>query len=144
MEHEVFEKGKVSGVYLKLAFPLVLSMAVALVYNLADTFFVARTNDTKHVTGLSFGGQPLFGYFFGSGNREKPSQLTILFQSAGKILGSFLLSISRQGVVFFAVLALSAHAAGYHGILAAQAVADLVSAGLALALFRCQLYHEIW
>ena len=61
--------------------------------------------------------------------------LTCVFQAAGRALPSFVLSVSRQGVVFIAVLAAAVTLAGYDGLLAAQAIADLVSALLALGLY---------
>lgn len=156
------------------------------------------------LTGLAFGGQPMFGYYFGSGNHKKLRELlrfcmsfisitaiiltaavfilsgvlmrtfianesivregtlmlrwqvismvfvgvvlliTIIFQSAGKVAGSFILSISRQGVVFLAVLLIAVRVGGYTGIIAAQAVSDVISAILALILLRTQLYSEFW
>ena len=53
MPENVFETGNIPGLYVKLALPLVFSMTVTLVYNLADTFFVARTNNTDLVAGVS-------------------------------------------------------------------------------------------
>lgn len=154
------------------------------------------------LTGLAFGGQPMFGYYFGSGNRKKLRELlrfcmsfisitaiiltaavfilscvlmrafidnenivregtlmlrwqvismvfvgvvlliTIIFQSAGKVAGSFILSISRQGVVFLFVLLIAVRIGGYTGIIAAQAVSDAISALLALILLRTQLYDQ--
>ena len=61
--------------------------------------------------------------------------LTCLFQATGRVVPSFILSVSRQGLVFIAVLAAARALAGYDGLLAAQAVADLLSAGLALGLY---------
>ena len=55
----VFQEEKVSKAYIRLAFPVAFSMAVSLVYNLADTFFVAQTNDTNIVAGVSLS-MPLF------------------------------------------------------------------------------------
>ncbi len=46
MENEIFQETKVSKAYIRLSVPLVLSMVVTLIYNLADTFFVAQTNPT--------------------------------------------------------------------------------------------------
>ena len=60
---------------------------------------------------------------------------TCLFQATGKALPAMVLSLSRQGVVFLAVLAAAVALAGYNGLLAAQALADLLSAILALALY---------
>ena len=60
--------------------------------------------------------------------------LTVLFQATGKIIPAFLLSISRQGVVFLVVLVVCVKLFSYQGVLMAQAVADVLSAVLALAL----------
>lgn len=154
------------------------------------------------ITGLAFGGQPLFGYYYGSGDRKRLSQLlsfclkfisavalglsalvfiaapllmrsfmdndaivqagtvmlrwqvssmvfvgmvllfTIIFQSSGKVLGSFLLSISRQGVVFLVVILIAYNLLGYYGVVMSQAIADLITAIFAAALFMKQLYRE--
>ncbi len=154
------------------------------------------------LTGLTFGSQPLFGFYFGSGDKERLGKLlkfcvvfigtvaivlgalvfvaapllmrcfmntasivsdgtvmlrwqmvsmlcvaavlliTIIFQSAGYALGSFILSISRQGVLFLAVLAIAYRLFGYHGVLASQAVADVLSCLLALALFIRRMLPE--
>ena len=60
--------------------------------------------------------------------------LTVLFQATGKIVPAFLLSISRQGVVFLVVLVVCVWLFAYNGVLMAQAVADVLSAILALVL----------
>ena len=60
--------------------------------------------------------------------------LTVLFQATGKIVPAFLLSISRQGVVFIVVLAVCVRLFTYNGVIIAQAVADVLSAFLALGL----------
>ena len=155
------------------------------------------------LTGLAFGGQPLFGYYYGLGDKERLSKLfrftllfilaaalvltvfilisspllmrifmdnpsivkdgtlmlrlqvvtmplvgiilllTVMFQSAGKIASSFILSISRQGVIFFAVLAVMNITLGYIGIVAAQAVSDIITAIIALLLFRIGMRDSI-
>ena len=65
---------------------------------------------------------------------------TVLFQATGKIIPSFLLSISRQGVVFLVVLLIFSALFGYNGILMAQAIADVLSAVLAMfLLYRIKL-----
>ena len=68
---------------------------------------------------------------------------TIYFQSTGHMLGSFLLSVSRQGVVFVLALLIGAALFGYTGIIAAQAAADAVSFLAAAVLFRAQLWKEL-
>ena len=69
---------------------------------------------------------------------------TVLFQATGKIIPSFLLSISRQGVVFLIVLLIFSALFGYNGILMAQAIADVLSAVLAMfLLYRIKLISSI-
>ena len=63
---------------------------------------------------------------------------TVLFQATGRILPSFLMSISRQGVIFLVILLFFVRLFHYQGILMAQAAADLLSAALATAL----LFHN--
>ena len=67
MENEIFNEPRVSKAYIRLSVPLVLSMVVTLIYNLADTFFVAQTNDTNIVAGVSLGA-PLFTLLMAVGN----------------------------------------------------------------------------
>ena len=43
MENELFEQTSVPKAYMKLAFPVVMSMMVSLVYNMVDTYFIALT-----------------------------------------------------------------------------------------------------
>lgn len=152
--------------------------------------------------GLAYGGQPLFGYFFGAKDRDNLKKLTrfnlrvitgtavvmsavvfaaavplirffmddptivqggslmlrlqvvtmtfagivllltLIFQSAGKIGVSFLLSVSRQGFIFLAVLFLASRLLGYYGVLAAQAIADVISLVLAGSLFYRGIYKD--
>ncbi len=73
------------------------------------------------IAGLTFGGIVLL--------------YTTLFQAIGKALPALVLSLSRQGLVFLAVFGILIILAGYQGFLAAQAVSDLVSGILALALY---------
>ena len=68
--------------------------------------------------------------------------LTLIFQSAGNIGISFVLSISRQGFVFLLVLVIASKLFGYYGVLASQAVADVISVILAAALFYRNIYRE--
>ena len=66
--------------YFKMALPMVLGLAVTLVYNLADTFFIARTNDTNLIAGVSlcapvFTALMAFGNIFGQGGSSLISRL---------------------------------------------------------------------
>lgn len=83
MRDEIFEKYPVPKAYMKLALPVVFSMVVSLVYNnMVDTYFIAGTGNTDLVAGVVFMGVVLIS--------------TCTFQSAGRAVGAFLLSVSRQ------------------------------------------------
>ena len=110
------------------------------------------------LVGFAFGGQPLIGYNYGAKNfMSDPSVVkngalmlrlqlagmvfmgivlisTCTFQSAGQAVGAFLLSVSRQGVIFAIVLNVALRVAGYQGVLASQVVSDLLTALLAVVL----------
>ena len=43
---DLFAKAPIKQVYFKLALPVVLGMITTMIYNLADTMFVAKTGDT--------------------------------------------------------------------------------------------------
>ena len=64
---------------------------------------------------------------------------TCTFQSAGKAVGAFVLSISRQGVMLAITLFGGSRLAGYQGVIAAQAIADLLTAIVAVILFVVML-----
>ena len=155
------------------------------------------------VTGFAFGGQPMFGYYYGAQDRKRLSELfrfsssfilglsvllgaavfllapvllrtftsnsgiledsvrmlrlqvvsipfvaltmllTTIFQALGKSMGAFILSISRQGVIFLVVLFLCKTIAGYPGILSAQAISDTITMAVAVVLFFRALYPEL-
>ena len=67
---------------------------------------------------------------------------TSTFQSAGKALGAFLLSVSRQGVIFAIVIFLASKTFGYNGVLASQAVSDCLTAILAAVLLFRWIHKE--
>lgn len=156
------------------------------------------------LTGFAFGGQPLFGYYYGSGDKKRLSQLlrfcvkfmsviallltaivfaaapflirffmndasivadgtimlrlqistmpfvgiillmSIIFQSMGKVAGSFILSISRQGVIFLIVLIAANYTVGYMGIIASQAISDVITAIITLMMFNKQIKREFY
>ena len=88
MENEIFNETKISRAYIRLSLPLVFSMVVTLIYNLADTFFVAQTNDTNIVAGVSLG-MPVFtllmaiGNIFGQGGSSLISRLLGQIENSG-------------------------------------------------------------
>lgn len=65
--------------YFKLSIPVVISMIISLVYNLADTFFIASTNNADLVAGVSicaplFTTLMAFGNIFGQGGNSLVSR----------------------------------------------------------------------
>lgn len=69
---------------------------------------------------------------------------TCTFQSAGKAWGAFLLSVSRQGVMYILVILLASSIFGYNGVIISQSVSDIFTAIIAVVLFRKGIYHEIY
>ena len=78
--NELFEHTSIKKAYFTLALPVVLSMAVTLVYNLVDTFFVSKTGNPDLVAGVSQAA-PIFtlmiaiGDIFGLGGSSLISRL---------------------------------------------------------------------
>ena len=64
-------------------------------------------------------------------------------QSTGNAKGATVLSLGRQGVVFISVIVVANVLFGYYGVIAAQAVTDLISAGIAAFLVRKQIWKKI-
>lgn len=61
--------------------------------------------------------------------------LSNAFQAMGKSIPSMLLSISRQGFVFFPTLILMNKFIGLNGIIYSQPIADIISVFMAIAIF---------
>lgn len=53
MEQNIFSEMPVKKAYFRVALPVVMGMVVSLIYNLVDTWFIARTNNTALVAGVS-------------------------------------------------------------------------------------------
>lgn len=68
---------------------------------------------------------------------------TCVFQSAGKAGVAFWLAISRQGIVFCAILICASKLWGYLGIIGTQPLSDLVTAIIALILFQKNIRREM-
>ena len=79
-DRPIFNTDKLIPTYFKLALPVVFSMVITLIYNLADTYFIAKTNDPMLVAGVSLCG-PLFtalmaiGNIYGQGGNSLISRL---------------------------------------------------------------------
>lgn len=61
--------------------------------------------------------------------------LSTAFQAMGKSIPSMVLSISRQGFVFFPTLILMNRFIGLNGIIYSQPIADIISVFIAIAMF---------
>ncbi|WP_369689069.1 MATE family efflux transporter [Secundilactobacillus silagincola] len=63
---------------------------------------------------------------------------TTMFQAVNQPLDAFLMSVSRQGVVFAVVIFIMASVMGYQGVIVSQPIADVITAVMGLGLY----YHE--
>lgn len=61
---------------------------------------------------------------------------TTLFQSEGKALPAFILSIGRQGIVLLLCMIVLANIFGYVGIICSQMIADIITAVISLILYK--------
>ena len=61
---------------------------------------------------------------------------TCVFQASGKPVPALIMSLSRQGVLFIIVFLIATAVAQYKGFLASQLIADVLSAALALLLYK--------
>ena len=64
---------------------------------------------------------------------------TTVFQSIGSARGAFIMSISRQGITYWLVLEILKYTFGYHGIIWAQAISDVITCLLGYWLYRIGL-----
>ena len=77
---KLFENTSIKSAYFILALPVVMSMAVTIIYNMVDTFFIAKTGNPNLVAGVSQGA-PIFtlmiaiGDIFGLGGSSVISRL---------------------------------------------------------------------
>ena len=67
MEDNIFEKNSIVKTYLTLALPAVFNMLVSIIYNMVDTYFIAKTNDLNLVAGVSLCA-PIFMILMALGN----------------------------------------------------------------------------
>ncbi len=68
---------------------------------------------------------------------------TCIFQSTGKGFGSLILSAGRQGYIYLATLLTGSALFGYYGVIAAQPAADVLTAFLAIILFKKLVGKEL-
>lgn len=107
MTDELFARTPIPKAYMTLALPVVMSMVVQLVYNMADTFFIALTGDTALIAGVSvctplFTLMLAFGDLFGLGGS---SVIARLFGAGRKADGKRLSIFCFYGAIAFGLLA---------------------------------------
>ncbi|KRK80409.1 MATE family efflux transporter [Companilactobacillus nodensis] len=61
---------------------------------------------------------------------------TTVFQSTGKALDAFIMSIARQGIIFYLVIVLASRIFGYYGVVWSQPLADLITFLIGLFLYK--------
>ena len=108
----------------------------ASITNLMQSFMVMMTNHFL----LAYGTDKIAAM----GIALKSNMITALIlvgfafggQPVGNALGTFLLSVCRQGVLYSAFLFLLSNLFGYHGVLLSQACADLATAVMEVCIIR--------
>lgn len=80
---QLFEHESIPKVYMQLALPVVLGMVASMIYNLADTFFVAKTGNANLVAGIALG-TPLFSFMLAVGDIFGLGGSAIISQLLGK------------------------------------------------------------
>lgn len=65
--HELFEQAPIPRAVAAMAIPTIISMIVAMVYNIADTFFIGQTGNALMVSAVSLT-SPIFTIFTAFGN----------------------------------------------------------------------------
>ena len=107
---------------------LVLSVLLSLTAPVLISFFI------KDASLIASGAQMLRFQLAGMVFMAAATVTICLFQSIGKGLPAFLLSICRQGLLYAIVMAAFSHLFRYTGVIAAQAVTDVITFLIAMAL----------
>ena len=106
---QLFETDSIPRAYFTLTIPSVLGKLVMLLYNMADTWFIAATGDTRLVAGVALcgpaftlmlaigdifgmGGSSVISRLFGQGEIDRARRVSV-FCFYGAMLGGFLTSI---------------------------------------------------
>jgi len=79
-EKNIFEQDSILKTYFTIATPLTIGMVISVVYNVADTFFIAQTQNTNLVAGVSLCAPVFmilmaFGNIYGQGGSSLLSRL---------------------------------------------------------------------
>ena len=90
----VFEKAPIPKAVLKNAIPAMAAMLMALIYNLADTFFISQTHSDILVVAVSLA-TPVFLIFMAVGTVFGIGGTSVLSIGIPASLGSLLMSVSQ-------------------------------------------------
>lgn len=147
--NELFAKAPIKKVYFQLALPVVLGMITTMVYNLADTYFVAKTGDANLVAGITIsaplsmflialadifglGGSTLISRLFGEHNYELSKRVSsfciYLGIISGIITSVLLLAFERPILLMMGAKAGTyADAADFYRVIALGAITIICS-----------------
>ncbi len=89
---------------MQLALPVVLGMVASMIYNLADTFFVAQTGNADLVAGIALG-SPLFSFMLAVGDIFGLGGSAVISRALGK--HDYKLSARVSSFCFYIAIALS-------------------------------------
>lgn len=118
-----------------------MSAAVALVLGILSEPLIAAFMDDPAI--LSAGTEILRWQLIGMPFMSVVLVSACIFQASGKAKAALALSLSRQGVIYLIVIIAANALFRYNGVVAAQAVADLLSAGIAMVLFARGIGSEL-
>lgn len=121
-------------------FQFCMSTVVALILGGLSRFLVAAFMDEPAI--LAAGTAILRWQLVGMPFISVVLVSTCIFQASGKSGPTLVLSLSRQGVVYLAVIVIANALFGYNGVIAAQPAADFLSAVLAVVLLAKTLGKE--
>lgn len=102
--NDLFEKAPIPKAYMQLALPVVLGMVASMIYNLADTFFVAQTGNANLVAGVALG-SPLFSFMLAVGDIFGLGGSAVISRALGK--HDYQLSARISSFCFYVAIALS-------------------------------------
>ena len=106
---QLFESASIPKAYFTLTIPSVLGKVIMLLYNMADTWFIAATGDTNLVAGVALcgpvftlmlamgdifgmGGSSVISRLFGKGEIDRARRVSV-FCFYGAMLGGILLGV---------------------------------------------------
>lgn len=110
MNTDLFQGRSIPRTFFKFSLPLVCSMVISMVYNLADTYFVSQTGNTSLVAGVSLcaplltllmafgnifaqGGSSLIARLLGTGDTDGVKRVSAFSFYAGIVCGLILTAI---------------------------------------------------